>query len=114
MNGTPLQVVARNLGHVDTRMVEKHYGHLSTSFVADPIRVHAPLFGAEKIEIGEHSELGFSARRGATFHRGKLEIETDRLEMIAWVNERLDAEGFEELEAEASKEPGRSNEDDHA
>jgi hypothetical protein len=25
MNGMHLMVVARNLGHVDTRMVEKHY-----------------------------------------------------------------------------------------
>jgi integrase len=26
MNGTPLHVVSKNLGHSDTRMVEKHYG----------------------------------------------------------------------------------------
>jgi hypothetical protein len=26
MHGAPLQVVARQLGHSDTRMVEKHYG----------------------------------------------------------------------------------------
>src|SRR5215471_2108696 len=32
MNGTPLLVVAKNLGHADTRMVEKHYGHLAPSF----------------------------------------------------------------------------------
>ena len=29
MNGLPLLNVAHNLGHTDTRMVEKHYGHLS-------------------------------------------------------------------------------------
>ena len=29
MNGVPLLVVAKNLGHADTRMVEKHYGHLA-------------------------------------------------------------------------------------
>jgi integrase len=45
MNGVPLMVVARNLGHVDTRMVEKHYGHLAPSFVADAIRAGAPKFG---------------------------------------------------------------------
>lgn len=45
MNGTPLMVVARNLGHVDTRMVEAHYGHLSPSFVADAVRAGAPRFG---------------------------------------------------------------------
>lgn len=45
MNGTPLLVVAKNLGHSDTRMVEKHYGHLAPSFVADAIRAGAPKFG---------------------------------------------------------------------
>jgi integrase len=45
MGGMPLPVVARNLGHVDTRMVEKHYGHMSEDFVAQAIRDHAPTFG---------------------------------------------------------------------
>ena len=33
------------LGHSDTRMVEKHYGHLSQSYVAEAIRKGAPRFG---------------------------------------------------------------------
>lgn len=45
MAGAPLIVVARNLGHADTRMVEKHYGHLSASYIADEIRRTAPRFG---------------------------------------------------------------------
>jgi integrase len=45
MNGVPLLVVAKNLGHSDTRMVEKHYGHLAPSYVADAIRAGAPKFG---------------------------------------------------------------------
>jgi integrase len=45
MNGTPLLVLAKNLGHADTRMVEKHYGHLAPSYVADAIRAGAPKFG---------------------------------------------------------------------
>ncbi len=45
MNGVPLMVVARNLGHSDTRMVEKHYGHLAPSFIANAIRAGAPRFG---------------------------------------------------------------------
>jgi hypothetical protein len=45
MAGAPLMVVAKNLGHVDTRMVEKHYGHMSPSYVADAIRAAAPQFG---------------------------------------------------------------------
>jgi integrase len=45
MSGLPLMVVARNLGHVDTAMVEKHYGHLTQDYVAKAIREHAPRFG---------------------------------------------------------------------
>jgi integrase len=45
MNGVPLLVVAKNLGHRDTRMVEKHYGHLAPSYIADAIREGAPRFG---------------------------------------------------------------------
>jgi hypothetical protein len=39
-------VAARNMGHSDTRMVEKHYGHLAASYVADTIRATAPKFAA--------------------------------------------------------------------
>jgi integrase len=45
MNGTPLMVIAKNLGHRDTRMVELHYGHLAPSYIADAIRAGAPRFG---------------------------------------------------------------------
>ena len=45
MNGVPMQVVSENLGHADTRMVEKHYGHLAPSYIADAIRTSAPKFG---------------------------------------------------------------------
>lgn len=47
MAAVPLMVVARNLGHADTRMVEKHYGHMSSTYVADAIRAGAPRFGIE-------------------------------------------------------------------
>jgi integrase len=45
MGGVPLHVVAANLGHVDTKMVEKHYGHLAPSYKVDAIRKHGPRFG---------------------------------------------------------------------
>jgi integrase len=45
MGGAPLLVVAQNLGHADTRMVEKHYGHLAPSYKADAIRAAAPRYG---------------------------------------------------------------------
>jgi integrase len=47
MNGMPLMVAARQLGHADTRMVEKHYGHLAPDFVNQAIRAGAPKFGIE-------------------------------------------------------------------
>jgi integrase len=45
MSGMPLMIVAKNLGHSDSKMVEKHYGHLAPSYIADAIRAHAPKFG---------------------------------------------------------------------
>jgi integrase len=56
MNGVPLVVVAKNLGHSDTRMVEKHYGHLAPSYVADAIRAGAPRFG--EIETSNVATIG--------------------------------------------------------
>ncbi len=51
MNGVPLLVVARNLGHSDTRMVEKHYGHLATSYVREAIRAAKPLGIGEAAKV---------------------------------------------------------------
>ena len=43
--GCPLPYVAAQLGHTDTRMVEKHYGHLAPSAMADAIRAALPSLG---------------------------------------------------------------------
>jgi len=51
-------VVARNLGHADTRMVERHYGHLAPSYIADAIRATAPKFGIKP----EHKVVSIDAR----------------------------------------------------
>jgi integrase len=45
MSGMPLMVVGKNMGHTDTKMVERHYGHLAPSYVVDAVRKHAPTFG---------------------------------------------------------------------
>ncbi|PNE10145.1 MAG: integrase [Beijerinckiaceae bacterium] len=45
MAGVPLNVVAHNLGHADTRMTERHYSHLAPSYIAETIRKFAPTFG---------------------------------------------------------------------
>ena len=36
LNGVPLMVVAKNPGHTNTRMVEKHYGHLAPDMWQTP------------------------------------------------------------------------------
>ena len=43
--GAVPMVVAANLGHSDTRMVERHYGHLADKFKKEMIRATAPTFG---------------------------------------------------------------------
>ena len=50
MEGVPLHVLARNLGHVDDRMVQKHYGHLTKSYLRDAVRAGAPKFDFIKDE----------------------------------------------------------------
>jgi len=59
MNGVPLLVVAKNLGHADTRMVERHYGHMSPSHVSDAIRAGAPRFG----KVRASNVVGLRAKR---------------------------------------------------
>jgi integrase len=45
MANMPMMVLARNLGHVDTVMVQRHYGHLESSFVDAEIKKAAPRYG---------------------------------------------------------------------
>jgi integrase len=56
--GVPLMFVASALGHSDTRMVEKHYGHLSQSAVADMIRDKLPDFGSQTADNVRSISLG--------------------------------------------------------
>jgi integrase len=44
-NGMPLLVLAGNLGHANTTMVETHYGHMTDSHITKAIRASAPRFG---------------------------------------------------------------------
>jgi integrase len=45
MRGVPLAVIAEQLGHADTRITQRHYAHLSPSYVADTIRAKMPTLG---------------------------------------------------------------------
>ena len=43
--GVQLKILAEQLGHADTRMVEKHYGHLAQATKRDAIRTGATVLG---------------------------------------------------------------------
>lgn len=45
MNRVPIEVIAEQLGHADTRVTRRHYAHLSPSYVADSIRAGLVDFG---------------------------------------------------------------------
>lgn len=45
MKGVPMVVIAKQLGHADTRITEKHYAHLAPSYVSDTIRSAFPELG---------------------------------------------------------------------
>ena len=49
--GIDLPIVAKNLGHSTTRMVERHYGHLDEDHVATTIRQRAPRFGKTQSNV---------------------------------------------------------------
>lgn len=58
--GVPLAYVAAQLGHTDTTMVEKFYGHLSPSALADSIRKLAPV-----LKISEPKVKALRIKKGA-------------------------------------------------
>ena len=45
MAGVPIPVIAKQLGHADTRITERHYAHLGPSYVANAIRAGFPKLG---------------------------------------------------------------------
>ncbi len=52
MRAVPMAVIARQLGHADTRMTEKHYAHLAPNYVADTIRQSFPrLMREERVVV---------------------------------------------------------------
>ena len=48
MRGVPMAMIAKQLGHADTRMTEKHYAHLAPNYVADTIRANLPTLGVAR------------------------------------------------------------------
>ena len=46
MSGAPIEVVAKLLGHSDSRITAKHYAHLAPSYVSDVVRSALPRFAS--------------------------------------------------------------------
>jgi integrase len=64
MNGAPMAVIAKQLGHADTRMTEKHYAHLAPSYVSETIRAKLPSFGiAEAPEVVQLEQISLGLNR---------------------------------------------------
>jgi integrase len=59
--GVPMAVIAQALGHKDERITRRHYAHLSPSYVADTVRLHAAGLG-----IVDTSENNVTALAEAT------------------------------------------------
>lgn len=65
MNGGSLPALSKQLGHADTRMTTRHYGHLADRWRAQEARRHAPSFGA-----GDTSNVVRLARPSSKGRRG--------------------------------------------
>lgn len=48
LNGTPLQIVSKVLGHSDTRITERHYAHLADGHIEQTVRQNLPDLGGFK------------------------------------------------------------------
>jgi integrase len=51
MAGMPLKVIAENVGHRSTEMIERHYGHLSSSYRNEQVHKAAPRFNVESSNV---------------------------------------------------------------
>lgn len=54
IRAVPMAVIARQLGHSDTRMTERHYAHLAPNYVADTIRASSAVDGSQVTQCGAH------------------------------------------------------------
>lgn len=65
MQAVPMAVIARQLGHSDTRMTERHYAHLAPNYVSDTIRASFPrLTGTPTPTVTAIDRARIGRRRG--------------------------------------------------
>ncbi len=69
MRGVALQVIAEVLGHSDTRITQKHYGHLAPSYVAQVIRENLPELASARGKV-----MPLTPRRTRSAAAGAVQI----------------------------------------
>jgi integrase len=67
MQAVPMAVIARQLGHSDTRMTERHYAHLAPNYVANTIRASFPRLTETQAQTVVPIERARRNRRQARF-----------------------------------------------
>ncbi|MBM3740962.1 MAG: site-specific integrase [Acidobacteria bacterium] len=63
-NGVPMEVIAKQLGHADSKITGRHYAHLSPSYVSETIRAKTPSLGIADTDNVESLRLAKGQSRG--------------------------------------------------
>jgi hypothetical protein len=80
MAGMTIEVLVQQLGHKDTRITLRHYGHLCPTFKQESIRRYAPSFGfGGGPEPSEREAPALSASGRRTGRGVSIAGATDRL-----------------------------------
>ena len=80
MNGMPIEVLAKQLGHKDTRITIRHYAHLCPNFKQKSVRANAPGFGFGvtpdaplPTQATDHAPMPTKSRKGRILTMAKVE-----------------------------------------
>lgn len=76
MKGVSFAVIAAQLGHKDTRMVEKHYGHLAPNYIAETVRAAFTPLG---IVLDDSQAAMAPSNYGRAAHHPSISIEPPEL-----------------------------------
>lgn len=71
MRGAAMAVIAKQLGHADTRMTERHYAHLAPSYVSDVVR---GLLGTFGVPVVNPNVVAFSPSNATASDRPADEV----------------------------------------
>jgi integrase len=80
MNGMPIEVLAKQLGHKDTRITIRHYAHLCPNFKQRSVKANAPKFGfgatldaPVPTQPADHAPMPTKSRKGRILTMARTE-----------------------------------------